>query len=115
MSEYPQPLPRAADENTVFADGSGESYSIGEIIDGTGKSYGVGVRLDSTLLENLTDSERVQMVKERVKELGGQRFTAYDNNGNAVDVQIAESNARFVHKSGKSVPVNKDLITKHRN
>ena len=55
------------------------------------------------------------MVKERVKELGGQHFTAYDNNGNAVDVQIAESNARFVNKIGKSVPVNRDLTTKYRN
>ena len=54
------------------------------------------------------------MVKERVKELGGQHFTAYGGNGNAVDVQIAAPNARFVNKNGKSVPVNKDLATKNR-
>ena len=74
----------------------------------------VGVYLDSTLLENLTAKEREQMVKERVKEWGGQHFTAYDGNGNAVDVQIAAPNARFVNKNGKSVPVNKDLATKNR-
>ncbi|MBS5575336.1 MAG: hypothetical protein KHY01_04140 [Firmicutes bacterium] len=65
-------------------------------------------------MENLSDSERVQMVKERVKELGGQHFTAYDGNGNEVDIQIAKPGARFVNKSGKSVPVNKDLTTKNR-
>ena len=74
----------------------------------------IGVYLDSTLLENLTAKEREQMVKERVKELGGQLFTAYDGNGNAVDVQIAAPNACFVNKNGKSVPVNKDLATKNR-
>jgi hypothetical protein len=74
----------------------------------------IGVYLDSTLLENLTAKEREQMVKERVKELGGQHFTAYDGNGNTVDVQIAAPNARFVNKNGKSVPVNKDLATKNR-
>ena len=92
-----------------------EKYSIGEIADESGNNYGRGVRLDSTLLENLTDRERVQMVKERVKELGGKHFTAYDSHGNEVNVQIAEPNARFVNKSGKSVPVNKDLTTKNRN
>ena len=74
----------------------------------------IGVYLDSTLLENLTAKEREQMVKERVKELGGQHFTAYEGNGNAVDVQIAAPNARFVNKNGKSAPVNKDLATKNR-
>ena len=90
-------------------------YSISEIVDENGKSYGIGVYLDSVLLENLTEEERVQMVKERVKELGGQHFTAFDNNGNEVDIQIAEPQDRFVNKSGKSIPVNKDLTTKNRN
>ena len=48
--------------------GPPERYSIGEITDKAGNNYGRGVHLDSTLLENLSDSERVQMVKERVKE-----------------------------------------------
>lgn len=104
--------PDLGDENTVFAE-DGKSYSISEITDESGKSYGRGVHLDSTLLENLTDSERVQMVKERVKELGGQHFTAYDGNGNEVDIQISEPNARFKNRSGKSKPVNKDLTTKY--
>ena len=94
--------------------GPPEQYSIGEIVGDDQKEYGIGVHLDSTLLENLTDSERVQMVKERVKELGGQHFTAYDNNGNEVDVKIAEPQAQFVNKSGKNVPVNRDLTTKNR-
>lgn len=91
-----------------------QKFSIDEIVDKDGRSYGRGVHLDSTLLDNLTDSERVQMVKERVKELGGQYFTAYDNNGNAVNVKIAEPQAKFVNKSGKKVPVNRDLTTKNR-
>ena len=90
-------------------------YSISEIVDENGKSYGIGVHLDSVLLENLTEEERVQMVKERVKELGGQHFTAFDNNGNEVDIQIAEPQRRFVNKNGKSIPVNRDLTTKNRN
>ena len=94
--------------------GPPERYSIGEVTDKAGNNYGRGVHLDSTLLENLSDSERVQMVKERVKELGGQHFTAYDGDGNEVDIQIAKPGARFVNKSGKSVPVNKDLTTKNR-
>lgn len=94
--------------------GPPERYSIGEVTDKAGNNYGRGVHLDSTLLENLSDSERGQMVKERVKELGGQHFTAYDGDGNEVDIQIAKPGARFVNKSGKSVPVNKDLTTKNR-
>ena len=104
--------PDLGDENTVFAE-DGKSYSISEITDESGKSYGRGVHLDSALLENLTDSERVQMVKERVKELGGQHFTAYDNSGNEVDIQIAKPNIRFKNRASKSKPVNKDLTTKY--
>ena len=88
-------------------------YSIGEIVDENNNSYGIGVKLDSTLLDNLTPEERVEMVKERVKELGGSVFTAYDKNGNVVDVTIAESSRKFKNKSGRRVPVNKDLTTKY--
>lgn len=101
-------------DNQTAANDTGPKYSIDEIVDKNGESYGRGVHLDSTLLDNLTDSERVQMVKERVKELGGQHFTAYDSNGNEVDVKIAEPQAQFVNKSGKNVPVNRDLTTKNR-
>lgn len=101
-----------ATKNT--ADDSGATkYSIGEIVDENNNSYGIGVHLDSTLLENLTPKERLEMVKERIKELGGEVFTAYDNNGNAVDITIAKSNERFNNRNGKKKPVNKDLTTKY--
>ena len=105
---------QAEKTKTAAGEGDGVRYSLKTIIGDSGRNYGIGVYLDSALLENLTAKEREQMVKERVKELGGQHFTAYDGNGNAVDVQIAAPNARFVNKNGKSVPVNKDLATKNR-
>lgn len=82
-------------------------------IERDGVNYGIGVYLDSTLLENLTDKERTQMVKERVRELGGQSFTAYDNSGNTVSIKIAESSEHFKNKNGKKVSVTKDLATKY--
>lgn len=105
-----------AQKNT--ADGGGEvqaetRYSIGEIVDQNQKSYGVGVHLDSTLLDGLTPDERKTMVKERIKELGGEVFTAYDSNGNAVNITIAKHNARFKNQSGKNRLVNNDLTTKY--
>ena len=88
-------------------------YSVREIIGNGGKNYGVGVKLDSTLLANLSPEERIQMVKEYVKELGGKEFSAFDNDGNAVSVRIAESNRRFMNKNGKRVRVNNDLVGKY--
>lgn len=99
-----------AETKNPTADG-GVRYSIGNIVGVSGKNYGVGVSLDSTLLSNLTEDERIDMVKEYVKELGGSVFTAYDNNHNAVDVHIVESNEKFKNKSGKRVPVTKDLTS----
>lgn len=99
-----------AEKNT--AEG-GVRYSINEIIDQNNKSYGIGVKLDSTLLDNLTPKERVIIVKEYVKELGGKIFSAYDNSGNAIDITIAKSKARFKNQNGKSKPVNKDLTSKY--
>ena len=90
-------------------------YSIGEIVDENNKSYGIGVHLDSTLLDTLTPDERKAMVKERIKELGGEVFTAYDNNGNAVDITIAKPNAHFKNQNGKRRLVNNDLTTKYNN
>jgi hypothetical protein len=87
--------------------------SLSEIIDENQKSYGIGVHLDSTLLDNLSAEERVGMVKEYVKELGGESFTAYDPNGNSVNVTIAETKRKFKNKSGKVVPINKDLTSKN--
>ena len=96
------------------ADG-GAKYSIGNVVGASGKNYGAGVHLDSTLLSNLTEDERIDMVKEYVKELGGSVFTAYDSNGNAVEIQIVESSKKFKNKSGKRVSVNKDLTYRLKN
>ena len=86
-------------------------FSLKEIFDKNGKSYGVGVVLDSTLLDNLTPEERVDMVKEYVKELAGNTFTAYDNDGKPVEIRVAKTNERFKNRKGKNVPVNKDLTS----
>lgn len=93
--------------------GPPERYSIGEITGDDLTEYGIGVHLDSALLENLTPKERIEMVKERVKELGGETFTAYDSMGNAVDISIANPRDRFRNRNGKNKPVNKDLATKY--
>lgn len=101
-------------DDKLYSEESGKvQYSISEIVDENNNSYGMGVKLDSTLLENLTPDERVEMVKERVKELGGSTFTAYDNNGNAVDVTIAKAGVKFKNKKGNKVYVNKDLTGKY--
>ncbi len=101
-------------EGRTESSSSGTKYSIIDIVGENGKNYGKGVRLDSELLTGLTDSERIQMVKEYVKELGGSTFTAYDQNGKAVPVSIAEDGQKFRNSGGKNVPVNHDLVTKYR-
>lgn len=87
-------------------------FSIREIKGEDGTDYGKGVYLDSTLLEGLTDAERKEMMRERVKELGGQTITAYDPNGEAVDIRIAAPGEKFRNRNGRKVPVTKDLSTK---
>lgn len=72
---------------------------------------GQGVYLDTDLYDGLTDAERKQMLKARVKELGGQIVTAFDANGNAVDFRIV-TDKRFVNSKGKTVRANNDLATK---
>ena len=90
---------------------SGERFAIQNIVGDSGTNYGIGVYLDSTLLSGLTEDERIEMVKEYVKELGGKAFTAYDSKNRAISVYIAESNQKFRNKKGKNVPVNKDLTS----
>ena len=85
--------------------------SIRDIVGASGKNYGLGVYLDSTLLDNLTDAERIEMVKERVKELGGNTFTAYDKSGNPIAITIAEQSQWFRNKNGKKKSVNRDLTS----
>ena len=84
-------------------------YSIRDIVGPSGKNYGTGVYLDSTLLDNLSEDERIAMVKEYIKEIGGSTFTAYDNNHKAIDILLVESSRKFKNKSGKNVPVLKDM------
>ena len=90
-------------------------FSIREIKGEDGTDYGKGVYLDSTLLEGLTDAERKEMMRERVKELGGQTITAYDPNGEAVDIRIAAPSEKFRNRNGRRVPVTNDLARKNRD
>lgn len=97
-----------------FKDSKGEGEavnSIREIVGESGTNYGLGVYLDSTLLDNLTDAERIEMVKERVKELGGNTFTAYDKAGNPIAITIADHAQWFRNKNGKKKKVNSDLTS----
>lgn len=87
-------------------------YSITEIIGSNGESYGVGVKLDSTLLTGLNDSERIEMIKEFVNEIGGKSFIAVDPSGKNVEITIVDS-TRFKNSKGKSIPANRDLKTKY--
>ena len=89
-----------------------KQYSVRSIVGASGKNYGIGVYLDSELLTNLTDDQRIEMVKEYVKELGGSTFTAYDQSGNEVSVKIAKHDQKFKNSNGRNVRVTKDLSTK---
>lgn len=96
------------------AEESGEAkFSMRQNITGdSGKVYGDGVYLDSNLLDGLSDKERVQMVKARIAELGGQTFTAYDGN-TPVEIKIESYNKSFINNKGKRAKVNNDLATKN--
>lgn len=90
-------------------------YKVRNIVGNSGKNYGKGVYLDSNLLSNLSDTERVEMVKEYIKELGGSVFTAYDSNNNKVDVHLVESHKKFRNEKGKRVYVNQHLTDYLKN
>ena len=45
--------------------------------------------------------------------MGGQSFTAFDDNDNPVEIKIARKNERFKNSKGKVSKVNKDLTTKN--
>ncbi len=91
----------------------GVKWSIKNIFDSEGNDYGIGVFLDSELLSNLSEKERIKKVKEYVIAISGKVFTAFDKNGKPIQIRIAKSNEKFKNKSGKIVPVNKDLTTKY--
>lgn len=105
----------AAERSSENQRGVKDQFSIREIKGEDGTDYGKGVYLDSTLLEGLTDAERKEMMRERVKELGGQTITAYDPNGEAVDIRIADPSEKFRNRNGRRVPVTNDLARKNRD
>ena len=105
---------RASGRGTENQRGVKDQFSIREIKGEDGTDYGKGVYLDSTLLEGLTDAERTEMMRERVKELGGQTITTYDPNGKAVDIRIATPNEYFRNKNGRKISVTEDLARKNR-
>lgn len=106
---------RASERSSENQRGVKDQFSIREIKGEDGTDYGKGVYLDSTLLEGLTDAERKEMMRERVKELGGQTITAYDPNGEAVDIRIADPSEKFRNRNGRRVPVTNDLARKNRD
>lgn len=103
---------RASERGTENQRGVKDQFSIREIKGEDGRNYGKGVYLDSTLLEGLTDAERKEMMRERVKELGGQTITAYDPNGEAVDIRIAAPSEKFRNRNGRKVAATKDIAVK---
>lgn len=104
LSEQPAQL-----TGTSPSDSRNRRYSIRRITGDSGTDYGIGVYLDSTLLDGLTDDERTKIVKEYIKEIGGDSFTASDQRGNQHSIVIADSR-KFINKSGKRVPADKDLM-----
>ena len=105
----------AAERSSENQRGVKDQFSLREIKGEDGRNYGKGIYLDSTLLEGLTDAERKEMMRERVKELGGQTITAYDPNGEAVDIRIADPSEKFRNRNGRRVPVTNDLARKNRD
>lgn len=102
----------ASGRGTENQRGVKDQFSIREIKGEDGTDYGKGVYLDSTLLEGLTDAERKEMMRERVKELGGQTITTYDPNGKAVDIRIAAPGEKFRNRNGRKVSATKDIAVK---
>ena len=91
----------------------GTRYSVSEVIGDSGKSYGIGVHLDSDLLTGLSEAERKQMVRLRVvEELSGNSFIAYDN-GNPVEISIAQKSDKIKTNSNWKKPVLKELYNKY--
>ncbi|MBO4914591.1 MAG: hypothetical protein J5449_05230 [Oscillospiraceae bacterium] len=91
--------PDLGDENTVFADGSGESYSISQITGEKG-NYGQGVILDTNIFDGVKPRDWGRVLGKYVyKKLAGKPLTMYDANGNAETVELARKNDR-VKKDG---------------
>ena len=93
--------------------GEGVQYSIEQIVGDSGKNYGVGVILDSTLLDGLTESERIEMVKLYIQSVEGQSFIAYDSSKAPVEVKVEKTSNKFRNSKGNRVSANKDLLYKY--
>lgn len=89
-------------------------YSIKTIVDENGENYGKGVYLDSNMLDGLTETERIKAVKNYIKNLGGQKFNAFDKNGNIVDIIIADGK-KYITNKGDKRKVNNDLSSYLKN
>ena len=93
---------------------SGKRYSIRNIIGESGKDYGIGVYLDSPLLENLTENEQKEILKEYVTtDLAGKSFIGYDNLGNPVEISIAKKTDKIKTVNGNKAKVLDDLYKKY--
>lgn len=101
-----------------FEDGSipegTAKFSIREIVSESGKNYGKGVYLDSTLLDNLSDSERIDLIKEYVRELAHKELSAFDKNGNEYLITVLGSE-KYLAENGKRIHANSDFRKKHIN
>lgn len=95
------------------AENGGQQNMITGITGASGKYYGVGVLLDSTLLDGLTETERVEMVAAYIDSVQGKTFPAYNANGDRVDIRVAKNNEKFRRTDGKRVAVNHDLTHKY--
>ena len=104
----------AEGQKNTTGDGGVKKLSIRNIVGSDQKSYGLGVHLDSTLLEGLSPADRIKTVKSVIKQLGGEKFAAYDESGGKVIISIANPGERFLNSSGRRVAVNHDLSTKYR-
>ena len=104
----------AEGQKNTTGDGGVKKLSIRNIVGSDQKSYGLGVHLDSTLLDGLSPADRIKTVKSVIKQLGGEKFAAYDESGGKVIISIANADERFSNSSGRRVAVNRDLSTKYR-
>ncbi len=95
--------------NTKKAAQADGQYSVQEIFDENGNSYGIGVVLDSQKLNNLSEQERIDKVKEHIKNLGNVPFVAFDPDGNEVQIKIAPK-TKYKNSNGKQARANSHLI-----
>lgn len=89
----------------------GVAMSIREVAGESGKNYGKGVYLDSNKLTNVPEDQRKATVIGAFRKLGGKKVIAYDQNGAAIEISIAEGSRRYKNTKGKSIPVNNHITS----